>query len=120
MEIKKETQLKKMIKHMVRDEVWAGEHCEFYQLSSGLRVTYDRATHEYTKFDFNGEPLDDEGVYKIGLQQFHFNNLEDFFNISFDEMLRGQVGSGAAGKNIAHKRILQIGLFSQNLIISLL
>ena len=79
-------QLKKMIKHMVRDEVWAGEHCEFYQLSSGLRVTYDRATHEYTKFDFNGEPLDDERVYKIGLQQFHFNNLEDFFNISFDEI----------------------------------
>ena len=79
-------QLKKMIKHMVRDEVWAGEHCEFYQLSSGLRVTYDRATHDYTKFDFNGEPLDDERVYKIGLQQFHFNNLEDFFNISFDEI----------------------------------
>ena len=79
-------QLKKMIKHMVRDEVWSGEHCEFYQLSSGLRVTYDRATHDYTKFDFNGEPLDDERVYKIGLQQFHFNNLEDFFNISFDEI----------------------------------
>ena len=79
-------QFKRMIKHMVRDGVWAGEHCEFYQLSSGLRVTYDRATHEYTRFDFNGEPIDDNKIYKVGLQQFHFCNLEDFFNISLDEI----------------------------------
>ena len=79
-------QFKRMIKHMVRDGVWAGEHCEFYQLSSGLRVTYDRATHEYIRFDFHGEPIDDNKIYKVGLQQFHFNNLEDFFNISLDEI----------------------------------
>jgi 5'-nucleotidase len=71
---------------MVRDGVWAGEHCEFYQLSTGLRVTYDRATHEYIRFDFHGEPIDDNKIYKVGLQQFHFNNLEDFFAISLDEV----------------------------------
>ena len=79
-------QFKRMIKHMVRDGVWAGEHCEFYQLSTGLRVTYDRATHEYIRFDFHGEPIDDNKIYKVGLQQFHFNNLEDFFAISLDEV----------------------------------
>ena len=79
-------QFKRMIKHMVRDGVWQGEHCEFYQLSTGLRVDYDRATHEYLRFDFNGAPIEDDKIYKVGLQQFHYNNLEDFFNISFDEI----------------------------------
>ncbi len=79
-------QFKRMIKYMVRDEVWEGIHNEFYQLSSGMRVVYDRATHEFLKFDFKGKPVEDDKIYKIGLQQFHFNNLEDFFNISFDEI----------------------------------
>ncbi len=79
-------QFKHMIKYMVRDEVWEGIHNEFYQLSSGMRVVYDRATHEFLRFDLNGKPVEDEKIYKIGLQQFHFNNLEEFFNISFDEV----------------------------------
>lgn len=79
-------QLKHMIKYMVRDEVWEGVHNEFYQLSSGMRVVYDRATHEFLRFDLNGKPVEDEKIYKVGLQQFHFNNLEEFFNISFDEV----------------------------------
>lgn len=79
-------QFKRMIKYMVRDEVWEGVHNEFYQFSSGMRVVYDRATHEFLKFDLKGKPVEDDKIYKIGLQQFHFNNLEDFFNISFDEI----------------------------------
>lgn len=79
-------QFKRMIKYMVRDEVWEGIHNEFYQFSSGMRVVYDRATHEFLKFDLKGKPVEDDKIYKIGLQQFHFNNLEDFFNISFDEI----------------------------------
>lgn len=79
-------QFKHMIEYMIRDEVWEGAHCEFYQLSTGLRVEYDRATHTFTRFDFNGEPIDDNKLYKIGLQQFHYNNLDDFFNIPFDEI----------------------------------
>ncbi|MBR3802388.1 MAG: 5'-nucleotidase C-terminal domain-containing protein, partial [Clostridia bacterium] len=79
-------QFKRMIKHMVRDGVWQGEHCEFYQLSTGLRVEYDRATHTFTRFDINGKPMDDEKIYKVGLQQFHYNNFDDFFNIPFDEI----------------------------------
>jgi 2',3'-cyclic-nucleotide 2'-phosphodiesterase (5'-nucleotidase family) len=87
-------QFKRMIKFMVRDEVWDGAHCEFYQLSSGMRVIYDRASHEFQKFDFKGKPIEDDKIYRIGLQQFHFNNLEDFFNIlsnSYDESVKAPV-----------------------------
>ena len=80
------SQLKRMIKHMVRDEVWEGVHCEFYQLSSGFRVEYDRATQAFTRFDLNGEPLDDNKVYKVGMQEFHFKNLQDFLNVSLEEI----------------------------------
>ncbi len=79
-------QFKRMIKYMVRDEVWEGVHSEFYQLSSGLRIEYDRATHEYSRFDFHGEPIDDGKLYKIGLQKFHYINFEEFFNVPFDEV----------------------------------
>ena len=48
--------------------------------------SYVRTTHEYLRFDFNGAPIEDDKIYKVGLQQFHYNNLEDFFNISFDEI----------------------------------
>ncbi len=79
-------QLKRMIEYMIRDEVWEGAHCEFYQLSTGMRVEYDRATHAFNRFDFNGEPVDDQKVYKIGLQRFHINNFEEFFSVSLEEV----------------------------------
>ena len=81
-------QLKRMIKFMLRDEVWGGSHCEFYQFSKGTRVVYDRNTHEFKKFTLNGEPLDDERIYKIGLQHFHFKNLENFFSVPYDEVAK--------------------------------
>ncbi|MBO4415192.1 MAG: bifunctional metallophosphatase/5'-nucleotidase [Lachnospiraceae bacterium] len=79
-------QLKRMIKHMLRDGVFAGEHCEFYQLSHGLEVEYDQATHSFLKFNLDGEPVDDEKVYTLGLQHFHFLNLQDSFGISLAEI----------------------------------
>ena len=79
-------QFKRMISHMVRDEVWEGAHCEFYQLSSGLRVEYDKEKHSFNHFDFNGEPVEDGKIYKVGLQKYHYINFEEFFNVPFDEI----------------------------------
>lgn len=79
-------QLKQMIRFMLRDETWAGEHTEFYQFSEGMQVIYNRADHMFKAFSLEGEPVDDERIYKIGLQQFHFKNLEDFFSISLEEV----------------------------------
>ena len=79
-------QLKHMIKHMLRDGVWAGEHCEFYQLSHGMEVEYDQATHSFLKFNLEGEHVDDEKVYTVGLQHFHFLNLKDSFDVSIEEV----------------------------------
>lgn len=79
-------QLKDMIGFMLRDEVWKGDHCEFYQFSEGLRVVYDRNTHEFEEFTFEGEDIVEERLYKVALQNFHFANIEEFFNISMAEI----------------------------------
>ncbi|MCR5685529.1 MAG: bifunctional metallophosphatase/5'-nucleotidase [Lachnospiraceae bacterium] len=79
-------QLKQMLLFMCRDGVWAGEHCEFYQLSKGMEVEYDQASHSFTKFNYEGEPIEDEKVYTVGLQQFHFLNIEKSFGISMADV----------------------------------
>ncbi|HPX70131.1 MAG TPA: bifunctional UDP-sugar hydrolase/5'-nucleotidase [Bacillota bacterium] len=79
-------QLKRMIRHMLRDEVWSGDHCEFYQLSKGLEVEYDLKTRSFIKFNYEGEPIDEDRKFTVGLQDFHFKNFPEFFNISREEI----------------------------------
>lgn len=79
-------QIKHMIKHMLRDEVFVGEHCEFYQLSSGLVVEYDQKSHSFVRFNFEGEPIDEDRLFTVGLQHFHYLNIKDSFDIALDEL----------------------------------
>ena len=80
------SQLKRMILYMLRDEVWDGAHCEFFQFSKGMRVLYDKANHIFRAFSLNGEPVEDTKIYKIGLQYYFYLNMEDFFSISQEEV----------------------------------
>ena len=79
-------QLKKMILYMLRDEVWDGSHCEFFQFSRGMRVVYDRANHTLKEFSLQEEPVMEEKIYKIGLQYYFYLNMKDFFSISQEEV----------------------------------
>ena len=79
-------QLKHGIMRMLRDEALAGAHTEFYQLSRGLEVEYDQKTHSFLKFNFEGEPVADDSVFTVGLQQFHYKNIEDSFDLTLDEV----------------------------------
>ena len=56
------TQLKKMILYMLRDEVWDGSHCEFFQFSEGVKVIYNRRNHDFKAFSLNGEPIEDSKI----------------------------------------------------------
>ena len=79
-------QLKGMLHHMLRDEAFEGDHTEFYQLSRGLYVEYDRKTKKFTKFTFESKDVKDDDKFKLGLQKFHFNNMEDGFNIKLKDV----------------------------------
>ncbi len=79
-------QLRRMLVYMMRDEVWQGVHCEFYQLSEGLRVVYSKARHALTEFTYYGEDVADDRLFTVGLQAFHFNNLGDSFQMDVNEI----------------------------------
>jgi 5'-nucleotidase len=79
-------QLKKMILYMLRDEVWDGAHCEFFQFSKGVQVIYDKQSHGLKEFSLHGEPIGDQKIYKIGLQYYFYLNMKDFFSVSHEEV----------------------------------
>lgn len=66
------------------------EETEFYQVSSGIKIIYDYKTHEFEEFLLNGKPVLDSPVLdtdniRIGMQIFHYSNMEDFFDVTLDE-----------------------------------
>ena len=79
-------QLKRMLLFMLRDGVWKGEHCEFYQLSKGMKVVYDIPNSTMLEFKFNDEDIAEDKLFRIGLQRFHFNNFTEFFGVPFEEV----------------------------------
>ncbi|MDO4500510.1 MAG: bifunctional UDP-sugar hydrolase/5'-nucleotidase, partial [Erysipelotrichaceae bacterium] len=83
-------QLKSMIRHMLRDEVWKGVHCEFYQFSKGLEVEYDVKTHEFLKFNFQGKPVEDSQLLSLGIQEFHYKNFDEFFDYPLSQISKNR------------------------------
>jgi len=79
-------QLKRMLLYMLRDEVWQGAHNEFYQLSKGMKVVYDCKKGEMLEFTYEDEPIDDQRLFKVGLQDYHFKNFTEFFNLPIEEV----------------------------------
>ncbi len=75
---------RRFVKHMLRDEAFSG-HTEFYQFSKGIEIKYSRSKKELLHLKFNGEEIKDDDVLTVGIQNFHFANLEEFFNITYAE-----------------------------------
>ncbi len=80
------SQLRTMLMFMLRSEVWQGAHNEFYQLSKGIKVVYDREKSEMLEFSFNGAPIADTQLLKIGIEKYHFLNLKEFLNVSVEQV----------------------------------
>ena len=79
-------QLKRMLLWIYRDEAWLGDHTEFYQLSKGMHVIYSKSQHKLLKCELDGEEVQDDKIYTVGIQEFHYNNLPEFFNVSYEEI----------------------------------
>ena len=78
-------QLKKMMTHIMRDKMFT-DNTEFYQVSSGFKVIYDYNSHSFVEISLNGEPIEDERLYRLAAQEYHFLNSEDFLNLTREEM----------------------------------
>ncbi len=78
-------QFKRMVKYIFRDEAWDG-HTEFYQFSKGVRLVYRKSTHTLEECSFNGNPVEDEQTLLIALQNYHYANFDEFFNVPLAEV----------------------------------
>ncbi|MFA7673576.1 MAG: 5'-nucleotidase C-terminal domain-containing protein [Clostridia bacterium] len=74
-------QLRLMIGTIFSRDFMTG-HTEFYQFSHGLHVKYSLSGKTVTEITFENEPLDEKRIYSIGLQNYHFNSIDDFMGIS--------------------------------------
>lgn len=72
--------------YSLRDEVWSGSHCEFFQLSEGIRIIYDKQSNLLNEFSLHGEPIKDQKIYKIGLQHYFYLNMKNFFSVSHEDV----------------------------------
>lgn len=51
-------------------------------------MVYSKKDHEFKEFTFEGEEVPDDRMFTLGLQLFHYNNMEDSFDIKPSEILK--------------------------------
>ena len=80
-------QLREMLRYMVRDEAFLG-HSEFYQIPSSFRFSYNRGRGDFDSFTYCGKEIGEEvsndTIFTVGMQNFHFQNVEKFLRISYE------------------------------------
>ncbi len=76
-------QLKQALTHIFRPECLLPDaHGEAYQFSSGLQVMVDMARKAITGLSYQGQPIADDRLFSVGLQNYHYENLEAFLGLS--------------------------------------
>ena len=82
-------QFRHMMQFMLRDEaLQPGAHTEFYQLSKGMRILYNKTTHTIEEFKLNGEDITDDRLIRIAVQDgFHYTSFSEFFDVPIEEVL---------------------------------
>lgn len=80
-------QFRHMVSFIFREDAFSeGAHTEFYQFSKGCRFVWSRSRQEFLEFSLNGREIEDDDMLKLGLQNFHFNNFTDFFDVPIEEV----------------------------------
>ncbi len=76
---------RKMMLYMLREEAFTGR-TEFYQLSHGMKIVYSREKKELKEFSYLGRQIEDTDELSLGMQTFHFTNIESFLDVTYEEI----------------------------------
>lgn len=79
------SQLRRMMKHCLRDEVIVNWKETFYHTSKSMQVIYNYDTGDIS-ITINGKEIQDDELYQIGLQEFYFANSEIGFGMTTEEL----------------------------------
>lgn len=80
----------KAFKYLLRDDAFIGE-TEFYQLSKGLCVTYNKPKKKVESITLNGSEIEKDKLYSLALQNYHFSNLDKFFDLDINEISKNKL-----------------------------
>ena len=82
-------QLRHVIQFMLRDDAFIESmHTQWYQLSGGTRIVYDRPSRTIVSFTINGEEVRDDKLYSVIVEKFHYLNLDSFFDLKKEDIER--------------------------------
>jgi len=81
-------QLRQILKYILREEAFEGEHTEFFQFSGGLKCKWSRGKQDFTSLSMGGKAVKDDQLYTIGLQEFHYNNIEGSLGIKLEDVFK--------------------------------
>lgn len=79
-------QLERMVRRILREEAFNGEHTEFYQFSHGMRIVWNRTTQSFEELMLDGEPINDNRIYSVAVQKYHYMNLKPFLDVTLEEI----------------------------------
>ena len=78
-------QLKRMLGFVFRPEAMDDDHAEFYQYSRGLKIVVSLSVG-LTELAWEGQPIEDDKLFRVGLQGYHYKNLPDVLRITEEEV----------------------------------
>ena len=78
-------QIKRMLNFVFRPEAMDDDHAEFYQYSRGLKMVVSLSAG-LTELTWEDQPIEDDRLFRVGLQGYHYKNLEDVLCITEEEV----------------------------------
>ena len=92
-------QLKRMIRYSLRTGALQGL-TEFYQYSRDFEIYFDYENQQLEKLVLDGEEIRDDKFYAVGITSFHYENLPEFLNISYEELKKNKEPKVVATKSV--------------------
>lgn len=82
-------ELKEMIHFIFRSRFCGGGE-EFFAWSKGVSIIYDWKIKEVKSILYQGQPLQHDKNYVVGIQKFHFDNIEQNLGIHLNQLKSGK------------------------------
>ena len=79
-------QFRKMCRYFLRQSVLTKGSSEFYDVSKGVKLTYDFNKDELSECSYNGREIKEDDRFRIALQEYHFGSFEEFFSVPLEEV----------------------------------
>lgn len=77
--------LRRIFNHWMRAENRDGEG-ECYQVNAGVQAVFSEGGKQLDSLSVHHQPVQNEGLYTLGLQGYHLKNSSDFLDVSLEEL----------------------------------